>query len=192
MARRNFGRRTLSRARRATAWAGALGIPTALGSCASDATLVFGSLAISDSIQPVGTIVRIRGMIHVEIATETAASVLQAFGIGIGLFTDSALAVSTGAGAGIPGPLDDPDSEEWMWIHYGFLGQGPDLVGEVTNESDGTGRRMAMDIPVDCKAMRKWDDKKTLVWKIQNDPIDGTATEIDITAMARILIKTPA
>ena len=186
MARRR-GRQFAVKARRATDWQKAIGIPAALGSCPSDSTLVFGTVSTVEGSLPLGTLIRIRGTIHVELAAETGATTLQAFGIGIGLFDDAALAVSTGAGSGLPGPLDDPDSEKWMWIKYGFLGDGPSITQ--SPESDGTGRRIAMEIDVDSKAMRKWDENQTLVWKIQNDPVDGVATEIDVVGMGRMLLK---
>ena len=153
------------------------------------ATRVIANVTVTEGIAFAPTIVRIRGCIHLEIATETAAVALQAVGVGIGLFDDRAFAVSNAAG--LPKPLLDADDEKWMWYWCGYLGQGPDLVGQVSAESDGTGRRMAVDLVVDCKAMRKWDENQTLAWVLENEDVDGTSTEIDAAAFGRLLVKMP-
>ena len=186
--RRFSGRATV---RRVNEWQFATGVPTALISIASGAQAVIGTVAIAEGASAPGTLVRVRGVVHLEIATETAAAVLQGFGVGLGLFDDRALAVSSSVGVGLPEPVGDADDQKWMWIDYGFIGQGPDLAGAVTAESDGTGRRISVDIHVDSKAMRKWHENQTLVWLVQNSPIDGTATEIDAVVMARMLLKLP-
>jgi hypothetical protein len=103
-------------------------------------------VVIAEGAGPPGTIVRIRANIHIELAVETAAATLQAWGIGVGLFDDRALAASTGAGNGLPSPLDDADDEKWMWIQYGFLGTS--TLAAAGTEGDGTGRRLSVDIPV--------------------------------------------
>ena len=145
------------------------------------------SVNIAEGAVAPGTIVRIRGCVHIEIAVETAAAVLQIFGIGIGLFDDRAFAVANAAG--LPKPLLDADDEKWMWFHCGFVGQGPDLAAEVTNESNGTGRTIGVDLMVDSKAMRKWDENQTLAWVLENEPVDGAATELDVAVFGRMLVK---
>ena len=186
--RRTFrGRR--SGPRRMTDWIFATGIPVGLVSVPDATQRVIGSVAIAEGGVKPGTIVRIRGTIHLELAAETAADTLQSYGVGVGLFDDRALAVSSSAGVGLPEPIGDADDEKWMWIHYGFLGLGPGYAA--TAESDGTGRRGTIDIEVDTKAMRKWDENQTLVWLVQSQVIDGAATEIDAVVMARMLLKLP-
>ncbi len=149
-----------------------------------------GSLAITEGSVSLalGTIVRIRGHVHIELAAETAADVLTTYGVGIGLFDDRAFAVSNAAG--LPKPILDADDEKWMWLAYGSLGVGPSITDAViTDVSNGTGRRVAVDLVVDSKAMRKWDENQTLAWVVQNDNIDGTPTELDVTAFGRLLVK---
>ncbi len=188
---RTFGRRAAGHARRTTDWKFATGVPTGLISIADGVQASLGSVAISEGGSTPGTIVRIRGNLHIVLATETAASVLILWGAGVGLFDDRALAASPGAGAGLPEPIDDADDEKWMWIDYGFIGNGPNLAGAPEVESEGTGRKIVFDIPIDSKAKRKWDENQTLVWLGENQLVDGAATEIDAAVMARMLIMPP-
>ena len=147
-------------------------------SVADGATQVVASLAVVEGASFGHTIVRIRGHVHIELAEETAADVLTAYGVGIGLFDDRAFAIANAGG--LPKPILDADDEAWMWLHYGYLGVGPSIADAVvTDVSVGTGRRVAVDIDVDSKAMRKWDENQTLAWVLQNDNVDGTATEIE-------------
>ena len=186
MARR-FGRPQVRSVRRSTDWQFAGGLPSALTSVPSAATRVINSVAITEGTGQPGTIVRIRGCVHLEIAVETAAPVLQMYGVGIGLFDDRAFAVANAAG--LPKPLTDTDDEKWMWFHCGFIGSGPPLAFEPDPESEGTGRVLSVDLIVDSKAMRKWDENQTLAWVVENEPIDGTATEIDAVGFGRQLLK---
>jgi len=189
MARRTFGRPARA-ARRRTDWFFASAQPSTLVSVPDGGTRVAGSIAITEgSISlALGTIVRIRGVVHIELAAETAADVLTAYGVGIGLFDDRAFAVANAAG--LPKPILDADDEKWMWISYGHLGVGPSITDAViTDVSNGTGRRVAVDIEVDSKAMRKWDENQTLAWVVQNDNVDGTPTELDVTVFGRMLLK---
>ncbi len=190
MARRRFGRPGRGIARRSTDWQFATGVPSGLISVASGAQAVLGSVAIGEGAGLPGTLVRIRGNVHIEIAAETAAQTMQLFGVGVGLFDDRALAVSPAAAVGLPRPVSDTDSEKWMWIDFGFLGTY-DLGFALPNEGDGTGRRLSIDIPVDSKAKRKWDENLTLVWLCENLAIDGAATELDVAVMGRMLIMPP-
>ncbi len=188
----NTRRRSFQRVqRRPTDWHRASADFTALGSVVSGAQLVVSTVAITEgSVGPVGTIIRIRGCIHLEIAAETAAQTLQEYGIGIALVDDRALAVSSAAGAGLPQPIDDEDFEDWMWWNCGYLGVY-DLALAIPEESNGTGRRLAADLVIDSKAMRKWDENQSLVVLVQNRLIDGAATEIDVVMHARMLLKAP-
>ncbi len=187
MANRRFGRPARS-VRRKTDWQFASAAPGALVSVPTGATRVVTSVGISEGGVPPGTIVRIRGCVHIELAEETAADVLLAYGIGIGLFDDRAFAVSNAAG--LPKPLLDADDEKWMWFHCGYLGVGPAITDAVvTDVSVGTGRRIAVDIEVDSKAMRIWDENQTLAWVVQNDNVDGASTELDVAAFGRLLLK---
>jgi hypothetical protein len=56
-------------------------------------------------------------------------------------------------------------------------------------ESDGTARRLAVDIVVDSKAMRIWHENQTFAWVVENELVDGTSTEIDVAAIGRLLLK---
>ncbi len=188
MAGRRFGRSTVRAQRRRTDWQHASGQAGALISVPAGATRVFQSIGVTEgAIASLGTIVRIRGCIHIELATETAAVTLQQVGVGIGLFDDRAFAVANAAG--LPKPLLDADDEKWMWYWCGHLGSGPNLAAGPEAESNGTGRRVAVDLIVDCKAMRKWDENQTLAWVIENEDVDGTSTEVDVSGFGRMLIK---
>ncbi len=125
-------------------------------------------------------------MVHLELAAETANAVLQHVGIGCGLFDDRAFAVANAAG--LPKPILDADDEKRMWWHNVFIGDGP-ATTSTAPEADGTARRLSVDIPVDSKAMRKWDENQTFAWVVQNDNIDGTATEVDVGIFGRMLLK---
>ncbi len=180
--RRSFQRRE----RRPTDWMAATADFSSLGSVTSGAQLVLSATSISEGTLGHRTIVRIRGCIHLELAIETAAATLQEVGVGIALVDDRALAVSSGAGAGLPQPIDDEDFEDWMWWWCGYLGTVGNPQAEVVTHRPRLG---GVDLVVDSKAMRKWDENQTLVWIVQNKPIDGTATEIDAVAHGRMLLK---
>jgi len=185
MANRRFGRPRV--ARRKTDWINAASTSIGIVSVPDGGTRVLAAVAVTEGAASPGTIVRIRGCIHVELAAATAAVGLQMFGIGIGLFDDRAFAVANAAG--LPKPILDGDDEKWMWWHCGFVGHGPDLTNPPGVESEGSGRKIAIDIVVDSKAMRKWDENQTLAWVIQNELAQGTATEIEATAFGRLLLK---
>jgi len=187
MGRRNFVRPAAPR--RKTDWTAAGDQPTTLVSVPTAQTRVVSSIVVTEGAIFAPTIVRIRGTVHIELAAETAAESLIMYGIGIGLFDDRAFAVANAAG--LPKPILDSDDEAWMWMHYGHIGTGPDLSNPPPVESDATGRKIAVDIEVDSKAMRKWDENQTLAWVCQNALIDGTATEIDVSVFGRMLVKLP-
>ncbi len=190
MANRRFGRPQVRAPRRVTDWQHAGGTTLTLISVPAGTTRQISSVAIAEGGAAAGTIVRIRGMVHVELAAESAAPTLQQYTIGCGLFDDRAVAVSNAAG--VPKPALDADDEKWMWWNTGFVGNGPPLADTNTDpESTGTGRRIAVQIPVDSKAMRKWDENQTFVWYCENEDVDGTSTEIDVTLFGRMLIKLP-
>ena len=86
MANRRFGRQHIPR--RKTDWVTAGAIPTGLASVADGASIIFNSAALTDATISQNTIVRIRGMVHLEIAEATLATVLMIYGVGIGLFDD--------------------------------------------------------------------------------------------------------
>jgi hypothetical protein len=164
-------------------------VPTGLASIADGSSIIFNSLALVEGGQSAHTIVRIRGMVHIEVAAATLAEVLMIYGVGIALFDDRAFAVASSAG--VPRPLDDADDEKWMWYSTGYLGIGPGYSASTSDreESDGTGRIMSIDIPVDSKAMRVWHENQTLTWVCQAETVDGTATELDVCGFGRVLLK---
>ncbi len=190
MANRRRGRPVTGHARRQTDWQFATGVPTGLVSVASGVQAVIGTVAIVEGALHPGTLVRIRANVHIELAAETANATLILAGVGVGLFDDRALAVSSAAGVGLPRPINDADSEKWMWIDYAYVGDGP-AITSTAPESDGTARRLSVDIPVDSKAKRKWDENLTLVWVCEIVPIDGVATELDVSVFGRMLIMPP-
>ncbi len=115
MARRNFGRPGVRAPRRKTDWIFASGIPSALVSVPTNSTRVVGSIGVAEGTSPPGTIVRIRGCAHLELAAETGAAMLTAYAIGIALVDDRAFAIANAAG--LPSPISDADDEKWMWFH---------------------------------------------------------------------------
>jgi len=186
MGRRRFGRPGV--AKRPTDWVAGSADFSALASVVSGAQAVVSGISAQEGIAHLGTIIRMRGCIHLELANETTVATLQEFGIGIGLVDDRALASSPTAGTGLPQPIDDEDFEGWMWWKCGYL-------GTTENPQTGTGshvrRQAGMDIEIDSKAMRKWDENDALVIIVQNRLIDGTATEIDVAMHMRMLLKLP-
>ena len=187
MPRRQFTRPARVQ-RRKTDWTFATGQPGVLVSVPDNTTRVIGSVFLVEGGISSNTIVRIRGAVHIELAAETAADTLQAYGVGVALFDDRAFAIANAAG--LPKPILDADDEKWMWLSYGYLGVGPAITDVViTDVSNGTGRRVAVDLTIDSKAMRKWDENQTLAWVLQNDSVDGAATEIEAAVFARMLLK---
>ena len=186
MARRNHGRQNVPR--RMTDWVAAGAVPTALVSVPDTMSRVVLAQTLTEGSPAIGTVVRIRGGIHLEIAGETTVPMLSIFGVGIGLFDDRAFAVADAVG--LPRPLDDADDEKWMWYHTGYLGMGPAISdANVFEISASIGRKTSVDLVVDSKAMRKWDENQTLAWVVEAQNIDGTPTEIDVAAYGRMLIK---
>ncbi len=177
-------------ARRMTDWIAGAASPPSIVSVPDGATRVITGVVVTEGAQACGTIIRIRGCIHVEIAMETIAPVLQQVGLGIGLFDDRAFAVANAAG--FPKPLLDADDEKWMWWQCVHIGMGPNISDtDVRDASVGTGRNIAADFVVDSKAMRKWDENQTLALVVENELCQGIATEVEVCYMSRVLVKLP-
>ena len=183
MARRRFGRPLVKR--RGTQWIAGTADFNALGGITSGSQTLINTSSVSEgSIPNPGTIIRMRGCIHIEIALEAVASCLQEVGLGIGLMDDKAVAAGAVA---LPLPINDEDWEGWMWWHCTYLGFADTSSGAVGDRGDH--RIGARDIIIDSKAMRKWDENQTLVFMGQNRAIDGTASTVEVAAHTRILIK---
>ena len=187
MAGRRYGRPQPSR-RRKTNWTSLFGDFSALGTVASGASAIMSSGGITEgSISAIGTIIRMRGCIHLELACETTATLLQQVAIGIALVDDKAFAAGVGS---LPSPRDDEDFDGWMWWWCGHLGYGDRNDGTVTDSTGGF-RRPSVEIELDSKAMRKWDENQTLVAIIQNISIDAGGAAVEFAMAGRMLMKAP-
>ncbi len=189
MAGRRFGRPTVRGPRRKTDWIRGSGVPTGVVNIPAGNAVV-ASLAVAEASVSPGTIVRVRGCLHIEIAGETGSAALQAIGAGLALVDDRAFAAGVSA---LPRPVNDADDESWLWWWCGYLGNGPDLAVAINAESNGTGRKLAVDLTIDSKAMRIWDENRTLVLMVENTGNVGgeAATEVEAIAFYRILMKLP-
>ncbi len=189
MVDRRRGRPQARAPRRATDWQAAAAVPTTRVSVVTDVNTPIAAITVEEGGPPPGTIVRIRGCLHVATATATGAAFLSLWACGIGLFDDRAVAVALGAG--LPRPLNDADDESWMWWNCGYIGLGPNGLTGISgvDMSVGTGFDLTMQVPVESKAMRKWEENKQLVWIMEQTTVEGTATELDAVAFGRMLIK---
>ncbi len=151
MARRSTGRRFGGVRRRTTNWINATTDMTAPAGISSGVQTVVTQVALAEGGTDIVTIMRIRGMIHLELALETVAPVIQEVGVGIALVDDRALAVSPAAGVGLPQPIDDEDFEGWMWWYVTYLGYSDTAGGVVGGTTDY--RVAAENVVVDSKAM---------------------------------------
>ena len=122
------------------------------------------------------TVVRLRGMVNLQLSAATAA--LDGFSVFLGIGIASADAFGAGVTA-LPKPFDDIDWSGWLW-HFGTSIKVP-AAGAVGTTID------QLDIPIDSKAMRKMNINETLFLLAQFTEV-GTAT-VQIGGYTRVLAK---
>ncbi len=125
------------------------------------------------------TIVRIRGMFHVFLEAAAAAGDGFLGAMGIALVNSDAFAAGV---ASVPGPLTDAHWDSWIW--HSFF----DVRALTTTLADGVNAQAAsVRLPVDSKAMRKWDPAETLVGMFE--VVESGTAIITVSGDTRILLK---
>ena len=166
--------------RRKTVWdAGPL--TTVGGQTSATVGKVLWTTAVALASDAVGTLVRTRGHILVQLDLATAAGdgFLGAIGLGIA----SSDAFNT-AGA-LPGPFSDPAWPGWFW-HQFFSLRG---VAAQSQGADIARNAMAdLRIDIDSKAMRIQKSNEVLFGMLETGSETGTAG-LHFTAQTRLLYK---
>ena len=162
--------------RRSTAWALGLGGSTVSTQTTTSAGLLGAGVAINlGSV----TIVRIRGMARVWLTTASALGEGFHGALGIGLVTTQAFNVGATA---VPEPLGDMEWDGWMWHQFFDVFNGAATVADV-----GESFASEVNITIDSKAMRKFDEDMTLIAAFEAVEI-GTAT-VNMALDSRLLVK---
>ncbi len=131
-----------------------------------------GDIGVSTGLSQ--TILRTRGLVHVELVASTSNE-RALVAMGIILVPDDAFSVG-GVGA-MPSPLQQ-GGDDWIW--YGFAA--------VSGLDGQTADPISADLEIDSKAMRKWREGETLAFVAEiADSVDQTGT---MTMMygARVLV----
>ena len=172
--RRGYSLRSPSR-RRSTHWGFGPG-DNAVNAITGDGVTFLGS-GIILSTETQATIVRLRGSLVAYLTATSAANDGFHCAIGVGLVSDEAFAVGV---ASIPGPLTEADNEIWMY-HRFFDIHSP----TATLASADVSQSVAFE--VDSKAMRKWDDDKTLVAMLEVE--EASVAIAAVWFDSRVLLK---
>ena len=154
--------RTGGRSRRKSSWVLGVGGTTVSASLASEKRILGVAITPTESGL---TIVRMRGLLccYLTLATAVGDGFQGAFGIGLA----TTKAVVAGASS-LPGPVTEVSFENWLfWAPISI--HGP--VVSSTSLNDAT----VQEIPIDTKAMRKFDDDMTIFGMVEVVEI-GTAT----------------
>ncbi len=162
------------RSRRQTDWGFG---PDIIAQTLSSSAKLLGTTSLG--ITEVQMLIRIRGMMH--LVLETSGGVGNGFigASGIALVNSDAFGVGITA---IPGPFTDAHWDNWIW-HTFF-----DVRSITATIADGVNAGVChVRIPVDSKAMRKWDPAETLVW--MTEVSESGAATLKVNADSRILLK---
>jgi len=128
------------------------------------------------------TIARIRGSVHLTMIVSGAAGDGFRGAMGIGLVNFDAF--TTGGVNSVPKPLDDEEWDGWMWYQY-F-----DVRAVTATLSDGANAGSAhLRIPIDTKAMRKFNDFMILFGSVQL--VESGAATVELQGDTRILGMLP-
>ena len=123
-----------------------------------------------------GTLVRVRGMLAVNVTSAINIDGIMA----AGLCVVPALAAAAGiAGNAIPRPISQADDECWLWHAYR-------PVRGFTQPTPADAVHGNIQIPIDSKAMRKLDDDVHVMLIIESD-----TTALQVSFGMRALIKLP-
>ena len=151
--------------------------PDMLNVAMSSSTKVIGTTSLTIGEQQ--TVVRLRGLIHVNLLTATAAGDGFFGATGIAIVNTDAFNVGVTA---IPGPFTDANWDAWIW--HSFF----DVRAVTATIADGVNANaVSQRIEVDSKAMRRWDPADTMVWLVEGTE-SGTAS-CEFNGDSRILLK---
>ena len=161
-------------ARRGTAWDDAmLNFSLASGALAAAQQLMQN---VSDTEKRGCTLQRLIIGLNVEAATRGIGNGVQRVWLGIGLTSDDAY-----AGNALPDPESGSDYpvQGWLWRWSGTIWDSVDFAAI-----------QQVRIEKDLRAQRKLD-RSTMFLTIKNDPRQGTAFEVQVTGIVRMLYKLP-
>jgi len=168
--------------RRRTGWTGGLG---GNGAASSQATLTSitatGTSILGDGLQSEIdglTIVRIRGLLNLQLSSASAAYSGYDGAFGIAVVSGDAFAVGTTA---IPKPIEDSSWDGWMWHQYFSLKN----AGTYTTATSSN----IQNLEIDCKAMRKAPAPCALSLFHNAGALAGSPSSIKICGHLRWLIK---
>jgi len=125
------------------------------------------------------TIVRIRGLIHLQLTSVDVVSAGFLGACGIGLVQNDAFSVGITA---LPGPQTDANWDGWMWHSFFDVRAVTATIADGAN-AVGVDQRLE----IDSKAMRKWTADMTLILMVEVTE-SGTAT-LRVNGDSRILLK---
>ena len=185
MARKSFSRGfDRGRTRRLTAWSlgpGGDDLATLdVAQFSTTTTMVLGT-GVTPVI-PALTVVRIRGMMDLQLVSADAARSGYNWAAGIGIVQSDAFA---GAVSGMPDPFTDADWPGWLWHQMGVL-TAPVAALSATLGNEAITRQS---FQVDSKAMRKLRQSEVLFAIMEADEL-GTST-MDVKFASRVLVKLP-
>ena len=175
-----FGRD--ARPKRLSAWA----LGPGMGNIITGDPLQISSSAsgiIGDGVTPIVphlTVVRMRGIVQVQLATADAVRAGFQYVIAIGIVNSDAFVVGVSA---VPDAFDDADWPGWLWYQMGMINTSVAVLS-ATNNNFAT-----VFHEIDSKAMRKLRQNEVLFAMCQPGEI-GTAT-MDIKLASRVLVKLP-
>ena len=162
--------------RRRTGWDGG---PNGILSPASSAVSLFpvGVVTTADGF----TLIRTRGELLLRLLSSSVAQGGFQWAFGIGIVSDKAFAVGATA---VPGPLTEIGWEGWMVHAQGAIKSSGPVSVDVTTAVD-----LVQRVPIDSKAMRKFNTDETLVAVLETVEV-GTAT-MHAELRTRLLSKLP-
>ena len=127
------------------------------------------------------TIVRIRGIARVHQTVGSAVGAGFKGALGIGIVTAQAFAAGV---TSIPGPITDSFWDGWMWHSFFDVRVVTATIADGANAAS-----VSYVVPIDSKAMRKWDGSSENVLVGVMELIEQTTAVMELEADTRVLIK---
>ena len=178
--RRGSSRLSLSRGpRRKTAWGVGPG-SSAVASITVTSSQILGAGAAS-TLEG-STVVRIRGFFRLYLNLATAAGDGFNGAVGIGIAQNTAFVAGAAA---LPMPVAEVDDENWLF-HQFFSCTSP-VAFAAASSPGGEILPAFVDIPVDSKAMRKFDSDRILYAAI--DVAETGTAGLEVFMDSRVLVK---
>ncbi len=177
---RGFRGRSRSPSKRLTAWADGPNNTLEGQAAVGNNGWTTGVVLAAESA---ATIVRIRGLLSLYLDLSTAAGDGFSGAVGLGIVTQQAFDAGS---ASLPDPFDDSFWAGWMWHSFWHLhgiaaqSQGQDVAVNAATD--------VLRIPIDTKAMRKFDLNQVLVGVIKLNVETGIAG-LRFIADTRVLVK---